>query len=68
MPGAAGRGVSNHDNHRRGERYRTENEPRWESANPGKGANSSGVARARRSWKQLRSRRERRTKREDEEE
>lgn len=53
--------MSNHDNHRRGERYRSEHGPRWEAdGNPGKGCNSTHVARGRRGWKRIRARRERR--------
>jgi len=35
---------------------RTENGPRWESHNPGKGCNSTHVARARKAWKRLKNR------------
>lgn len=54
--------MSNHDNPRRKEKKRTENGPRRESKNPGKGSNSTNVARARKSWKKLKSRKDRRTK------
>lgn len=52
--------MSNKPNPRRGEKRRTETGPRWESANPGKGSNSTHVARARRRRKRERARRERR--------
>ena len=42
-------------------RKRTENGPRWESANPGKGCNSTHVARSRRAWKRIKNRSLRRT-------
>lgn len=48
--------MSNHKNHRRGEERRTENGPSWESANPGKGCNSTHVARARKKWKRFKNR------------
>ena len=48
--------MSNHDNARRGEKKRTEHGPRWESHNPGKGCNSTHVARAHRGWKKILSR------------
>lgn len=53
--------MSNHTNHRRGDRARTEHGPRWEHANPGKGCNSTHVARARKGWRRIRARAERRT-------
>ena len=53
--------MSNHDNHRRNEKKRTETGPRWECHNPGKGCNSTHVARARKKWKRLLNRLERRT-------
>jgi hypothetical protein len=40
---------------------RTETGPRYESPNPGKGSNSTHVARARRKWKRIANRTERRT-------
>ena len=52
--------MSNRPNHRRGEERRTEHGPRWESKNPGAGCNSTHVARARREWKRIRARAERR--------
>lgn len=55
--------MSNHDNHRRGERKRTEHGPRWENHNPGKGSNSTHVARARKKWKRINIRRDRRSER-----
>lgn len=42
-------------------RKRTENGPRYESANPGKGCNSTHVARSRRAWKRIKNRSLRRT-------
>jgi hypothetical protein len=43
--------MSNRDNHRRGDSRRSEHGPRYESKDPGKGSNSSGVAKGRRRWK-----------------
>jgi hypothetical protein len=37
--------MSNHTNHRRGEEKRTEHGPSYENHNPGKGCNSTHVAR-----------------------
>lgn len=48
--------MSNHDNHRRGEKKRTEHGPRWENPNPGKGCNTTHVARSRAKWKKLQHR------------
>jgi hypothetical protein len=48
--------MSNRPNHRRNELRRTENGPRWESHNPGKGCNSTHVARSRKGWKQIKER------------
>lgn len=45
--------MSNHTNHRRGEKYRTEHGPRWENPDPGAGCNSTHVARARKGWKKI---------------
>ena len=53
--------MSNHTNHRRGEKARTEHGPAWESHNPGKGCNSTHVARSRRKWKRVKNRSIRRT-------
>lgn len=53
--------MSNHRNHKRNEQAHTENGPRWESANPGKGCNSTHVARARCAWKKIKNRTLRRT-------
>lgn len=50
--------MSNHDNHRRDEQKRTEHGPRWEKSNP---SGQRGVARGRKRWKDLNTRRERRT-------
>ena len=52
--------MSNRTNHRRGEKARTETGPRYENANPGKGCNSTHVARARRWWKRRTNRKARR--------
>jgi hypothetical protein len=52
--------MSNRTNHRRGDKRRTEHGPRWESHNPGKGCNSTHVARARRGWKRILARQLRR--------
>jgi len=49
--------MSNHDNHRRGERKRTEHGPRWEHG----GSDNTHVARSRRKWKRIRLRTLRRT-------
>lgn len=49
--------MSNHDNHRRGERKRTEHGPRWERG----GSDNTHVARSRRKWKRFRLRSLRRT-------
>lgn len=53
--------MSNHDNHRRGESKRTETGPQFESHNAGEGCNSTHVARARKKWKRVGARTERRT-------
>ena len=53
--------MSNHDNHRRGEKKRTETGPSYESANPGAGCNSTHVARSRKKWKRRQARAKRRT-------
>jgi len=53
--------VSNHDNHRRGEKKRTEHGPTWEGSPPSSGCNSTHVARGRRWWKKFRVRAVRRT-------
>jgi len=53
--------MSNHTNYRRGEKHRTENGPRHESQNPGKGCNSTHVAKARSDWKKRFHRAQRRT-------
>ena len=52
--------MSNHDNPRRGDKKRTETGPRWESHNPGKGCNSTHVARARKGWKKILRRKKKR--------
>lgn len=52
--------MSNHKNYKRDEEARTENGPRFENGNPGAGCNSTHVARARRSWRNLHRRQERR--------
>jgi len=53
--------MSNRRNHRRAERRRSEHGPRYESADPGKGCNSTHVARSRRAWKRIKNRSIRRT-------
>lgn len=53
--------MSNHDNHRRGDVRRSEHGPRYESHDPGKGCNSTHVARGRRAWKRITQRKARRT-------
>lgn len=55
--------MSNHDNPRRGDKKRTEHGPRYESTNPGKGCNSTHVAKGRKKWKTLLTRRKRRDER-----
>lgn len=52
--------MSNHPNHRREEERRTEHGPRYERLNPGKGCNSTHVARGRKKWKRRKRRSERR--------
>jgi hypothetical protein len=52
--------MSNHDNARRGDVRRSEHGPRYENGDPGKGCNSTHVARGRRAYKLLARRRERR--------
>lgn len=49
--------MSNHDNHRRDEKKRTENGPRYE----GGGSDNSVVARARKTWRRIEARQYRRT-------
>ena len=55
--------MSNKTNQRRKGKKRTEHGPRWESANPGKGCNSTHVAKAVRRRKRRRARSERRASR-----
>lgn len=57
--------MSNHPNHRRGEDRRTEHGPRFENHNPGKGCNSTHVARSRKKWKRRQRRSERREGKEE---
>lgn len=52
--------MSNRTNYRREEDRRSEHGPRWENGDPGKGCNSTHVARARKKWKRAQSRAERR--------
>lgn len=52
--------MSNHTNHRRGERRRSEHGPRWENGDPGKGCNATHVARGRKKWKRILRRKRRR--------
>jgi len=52
--------MSNHKNYRREEEQRTEHGPRYESHNPGKGCNSTHVAKGRKRYKKTRTRKERR--------
>ena len=54
--------MSNKDNHRRDEKYRSEHGPRWENGDPGAGCNSTHIARGRRDWKRIRSKKERRAR------
>jgi hypothetical protein len=53
--------MSNRTNPRRKGAKRTEHGPRWEDADPGAGSNATHVARARRKWKRVANRTERRT-------
>ena len=53
--------MSNRTNHRRSGAKRTEHGPPWEDPNPGTGSNATHVARARRKWKRVANRSERRT-------
>lgn len=52
--------MSQHINHRRGGGRHQDNGPRWENPNPMAGCNSTHVARARRGWRDLLRRSERR--------
>ena len=52
--------MSNKPNYRRNEPRRTETGPRYESKNPGKGCNSTHVARGRKKYKRRLRRAERR--------
>ena len=52
--------MSNRTNHRRDEERRSEHGPRYEAKDPGKGCNSTHVARGRRKWKTLTRRKDRR--------
>lgn len=52
--------MSNHDNHHRAEERRSEHGPRWENHDPGRGCNSTHVARSRAKWKRRARRQERR--------
>lgn len=53
--------MSNHDNHRLGEKKRSEHGPRYESHDPGAGCNSTHVARGRKKYKQRKTRAVRRS-------
>lgn len=53
--------MSNKKNFRRKGEKRTEHGPTWENRNPGKGSNSTHVARARAAWKRILNRALRRT-------
>jgi hypothetical protein len=53
--------MSSAPNHRRGHGRIQGNGPRWENPSPEAGCNSTHVARARKSWKALMRRAERRT-------
>ena len=53
--------MSSKPNRRRGHGRIQERGPRYESANPAKGCNSTHVAGSRRKWKKFRHRAERRT-------
>lgn len=52
--------MSNRNNPRRSDRRRMEHGPRWEHPDPGKGCNSTHVARARAGWKKIQRRADRR--------
>lgn len=53
--------MSQRINHRRGEKRHQDNGPAYESATPTAGCNSTHVARARRAWRKIGRRLERRT-------
>jgi hypothetical protein len=53
--------MANKTNPRRKKGKRSETGPRWESQDPGAGANATHVARARQKWKRVGARTERRT-------
>jgi hypothetical protein len=53
--------MSSKPNHRRGHGRIQGNGPRWESPNPEAGCNSTHVAKARKDWKRIANRAERRT-------
>ena len=53
--------MSSGPNYRRGEKRRQDNGPTWESHTPSGGCNSTHVARARRAWRVMGRRAERRT-------
>jgi len=53
--------MSNGPNHRRGHRRIQDNGPRWENPRPSAGCNSGHVAKARRKWRTMGRRAERRT-------
>lgn len=52
--------MSSKPNHRREHGRVLERGPRWENANPAAGCNSTHVARARKAWRTMRRRAERR--------
>jgi hypothetical protein len=43
--------MTNRNNPKRGDKKRTEHGPRWENPDPGKGCNSTHVAKGRRKYK-----------------
>lgn len=53
--------MTQHKNHRRDGRSHQDNGPTWEGGPPNSGCNSTHVARARKGWKRIKSRSERRT-------
>jgi len=57
--------VSNRTNPRRGDKRRSEHGPRYENGDPGKGCNSTHVAKGRKDWKTIRRRKARREGKEE---
>ncbi len=57
--------MSNKKNYRRDELRRSEHGPRYENSDPGKGANSTHVARGRARWKRINQRKDRRASKQE---